>query len=66
MLVTEPIVVWLLVKVSILAISFVTTTLASDCFVKSFPAHAVFERSTEGVLKQFRRIFFWRSGNMSG
>ena len=46
MLVTEPNVVWLLVRL-LVAIVFVTTKLASVCFVKSFRAHTVFERSTE-------------------
>ena len=45
MLVMEPNVVWLLVTVFVVDVVFVTTTLASDCFVKSFHAHAVFERS---------------------
>ena len=44
-LVTEPNTVWLLV--TLLVVVFVTTTWASDCFVKFFRAHAVFERSSK-------------------
>ena len=63
MLVTEPNVVWLQVTVLVLAILFVTITLASDCFVKSFRAYAVFERSMEGVDTIQPDLL---TGNMSG
>ena len=56
--------VWLVVSVLVVAVVFVTTTSAFNCFVKSFRAHAVFEISTMGGRTQFSRIFFWRSGNM--
>ena len=48
MLVTVPSVMWLLVTLLIVAVILVTTTFfPSICFVKSFRAHAVFERFTK-------------------
>ena len=49
MLVTDPNVVWLLVTVLFVALcSWLPHLLPAVCFIKSFLAHVVFERSTEG------------------
>ena len=67
MLVTEPNVVWLLVTVFVVDIVFVTTTLASDYLLfQILPFPRYFWKIHKGELIWFSRIFFWRSGNMSG
>ena len=65
MLVTEPIVVWLLVTLLVVAIVFVTTT--SGCLLcRILPCPRCVCKIHGVGLTQFSRIFFWRSDNMSG
>ena len=68
MLVMKPNVVWLLVTVLVVAIVFMTTTLASGCLLcQILPCpHCVWKIHGGGGVTQFSRIFFWRSGNVSG
>ena len=68
MLVTEPNVVWLRVTVLVVAVVFLTTTLASDCLLcQVLPCpRCVWKIHERGGLIQFRQIFFWWPGNMGG
>ena len=60
-LVMEPNVVWLLVTVLVVAVVFLTTTLASDCLLcQVLPSPRCVWKIHEGGLTQFSRFFFWR------
>ena len=65
--VTEPSVLWLLVTILVVAIVFVTITLASSCLLcQILPCPRCVWKIHWVGLTQFSRIFPWRSGNITG